>query len=152
VPPDRHSPSPLTAIAFGYLEALLRLSSREKLESEIARLTSLNDMLRLVTEEYMIEDFTEPTLDLMKKAVGWLDLPVEERVRLLCEDFNVQDVSGYVVYHFRVWRPLPSLFYHFQFPPAPHSRKHKVQPQPQTALPTTPAHTHPRHSSSQAPK
>ena len=89
------------ALAFGYFEALLQTADPSRLLGEVARLTSLNNLLDTVGYlRDIYEDFTDVTLQLLKETAA--TLPSQIGGAALLESFNDAAVCNAIIMHFRV--------------------------------------------------
>ncbi|KAL8998844.1 MAG: hypothetical protein Q9169_002182 [Polycauliona sp. 2 TL-2023] len=94
-------PQFLRALAFGYFEALLQTADPTRILGEVARLTSLNNVLDEVGYARDIyEDFTDVTLDLLKETAA--TLPVHDDGAALLASFNDASVCNAIIMHFRL--------------------------------------------------
>lgn len=90
-----------TALAFGYLEALLHAKDRTVIDEERARLESLNRILDDAGHSRdLYEDFTQTALDLLDAIAE--RLPCRDDGQDLLERFNGDGVSSAIITHFRV--------------------------------------------------
>lgn len=90
-----------TALAFGYFEALVRSADPLAPMAEIARLTSLNNLLdSMGYQDDIYVDFVDETMQLLKRiASGALN---HDREAALLSSFNDPDVCNGIIMHFRV--------------------------------------------------
>lgn len=90
-----------SAIAFTYFETLQRIGSKGKLQEELARITSLNNLIATVGGflPYIFEDFVEGTQDLLKDMADTIHLP---RPSLVIDRLNDPETSNNIVYHLRL--------------------------------------------------
>ncbi|KAL8925588.1 MAG: hypothetical protein Q9172_002158 [Xanthocarpia lactea] len=89
------------ALAFGYFEALLQTADPSRLLGEVARLTSLNNLLDTVGYlRDIYEDFTDVTLQLLKDTAA--TLPSHVGGAALLESFNDAAVCNAIIMHFRL--------------------------------------------------
>lgn len=93
----------ITALGFSYFETLLRLRNISQLEAEIARITSLNNLLETAGgfQSWLFEDMVEETTTLLKDLASSLQNP-KVAAELLLQRFNNPEVSNAIVYHFRL--------------------------------------------------
>lgn len=92
------------ALAYGYFEALLRAGDAMRIQSEIVRLKSLNNLLNAVGNDPMLyEDFVQETLDLLERTS--VDLPCVDDGAMLLASFNDAGITAAIITHFRVSRP-----------------------------------------------
>ncbi|KAL3420468.1 ubiquitin thiolesterase [Phlyctema vagabunda] len=91
------------AIAFSYLETLLRTGDQERLQEEAARMRSLDNMLVKIGgfEEWMIEDFTENTHELLRELADTVHDP-DHGLERITEKLNEDGTSSSIVYHLRM--------------------------------------------------
>ena len=91
------------ALAYGYFEALLRANDAMRIQSEIVRLKSLNNLLNAVGNDPMLyEDFVQETFDLLERTR--VDLPCVENEAMLLASFNDAGITSSIITHFRVSR------------------------------------------------
>ena len=89
------------AIAFAYFETLVRMGDPAKMQSEIERLRSLNNMLDATGQEsFMYEDWVEETLNLLEQTAT-IPSPQQNELALL-QAFNNADTANAITQHFRV--------------------------------------------------
>ncbi|KAI4248396.1 MAG: hypothetical protein L6R40_000955 [Gallowayella cf. fulva] len=89
------------ALAFGYFEALLQSGDPSRLLGEVARLTSLNNLLDSVGYERDIyEDFTDETFQLLRRTAD--PLPSNAGGAALLAAFNDVAICNAIIMHFRV--------------------------------------------------
>ncbi|KAL8710230.1 MAG: hypothetical protein Q9220_005161 [cf. Caloplaca sp. 1 TL-2023] len=89
-----------SALAFGYCEALLQLADPQRVLGEIARLTSLNNLLDSVGYESTVyEDFVDETLQLLRRIAD--GFPNQDGSTALLENFNDREVCDAIIMHFR---------------------------------------------------
>ena len=89
------------ALAYGYFEALLRAGNAMRIQSEIVRLKSLNNLLNAVGNDPMLyEDFVQETIDLLERTGA--DLPCVDDGAMLLASFNDVGVTSSIITHFRV--------------------------------------------------
>lgn len=94
--------SNLQALAFGYFEALVRTGDSLRVQSEIVRLKSLNNLLNAVGHESdLYEDFVEETLGLLERTRVDMDM-MKDNERMLLASFNDAGIAAAVITHFRV--------------------------------------------------
>lgn len=95
------STDPPQALAFGYFEALLQTADPSRVLGEVARLTSLNNVLDSVGYPRDIyEDFTDETLQLLRATAA--ALPVHDDGAALLASFNDSGICNAIIMHFRV--------------------------------------------------
>ncbi|KAH8601589.1 peptidase C65 Otubain-domain-containing protein [Bisporella sp. PMI_857] len=90
------------AVAFAYFETLLWLGDKAKLESELARLISMNNFISSVGGHDLgiFEDFAEETFELLRGLIAlWGNSTAAEE--LLVSRFN-GDASPNIIYHMRL--------------------------------------------------
>lgn len=93
------------ALAYGYFEALLRAEDPLRIQSEIARLKSLNNLLNAAGHDpSLYEDFVQETFDLLERTR--VDLPCLDDGAMLLASFNDAGITGSIITHFRVSTPL----------------------------------------------
>ncbi|TVY30295.1 Ubiquitin thioesterase, partial [Lachnellula hyalina] len=92
------------AVGFSYFETLLRLQNKTQLESEVARMTSLNNYLSTVGgfEAWLFEDMVEETTNLLKDMANLIQTSPQGAADLLFQRFNNPEISNAIVYHFRL--------------------------------------------------
>jgi hypothetical protein len=89
------------ALGFGYCEALLHAPHRDVILDEIKRLENMNRMLDDAGHSRdLYEDFTQPTMDLLKELAD--RLPCRDDGKYLLDRFNEEGVSSAIITHFRV--------------------------------------------------
>lgn len=89
------------ALAFGYFEALLQSADPSAPYVQIARLTSLNNLLDSVGYQRDIyEDFIDETMQLLKQIAS--AAPDYDGGAALLSSFNDPNVCNGVIMHFRV--------------------------------------------------
>ncbi|KAL8680608.1 MAG: hypothetical protein Q9186_003200 [Xanthomendoza sp. 1 TL-2023] len=89
------------ALAFGYFEALLQYADPTRVLGEVARLTSLNNLLESVGYPRDIyEDFTDETLQLLRDTAN--ALPSHDGGAALLASFNDAGVCNAIIMHFRL--------------------------------------------------
>ncbi|KAL8784532.1 MAG: hypothetical protein Q9213_003880 [Squamulea squamosa] len=90
------------ALAFGYFEAILLTADPNRLLGEVARLTSLNNLLDSVGYPCDIyEDFTNETLQLLKQNASNLPNSHDGDASLLAS-FNDAAICNAIIMHFRL--------------------------------------------------
>ena len=88
------------ALAYGYFEALSRTGDAGRIQSEMVRLKSLNNLLNAMGHNPTIyEDFVDETLNLLERT------RVEGGAMLL-PSFNDSGTAAAIITHFRVSLPL----------------------------------------------
>ena len=91
----------LIALAYGYFEALLCAGDPVRIQSEIVRLKSLNNLLNAVGNDPMLyDDFVDETLQLLEQTR--VDLPCVDDGAMLLASFNDGGITGAIITHFRV--------------------------------------------------
>ncbi|KIN07608.1 hypothetical protein OIDMADRAFT_108384 [Oidiodendron maius Zn] len=92
------------ATGFSYFETLLALRDAARLEEEIARLTSLNNLITTVggVEEWLFEDMVAETISLLRDLVTTMQSSPDAAEQLLLQRFNNPEVSNAIVYHLRM--------------------------------------------------
>ncbi|KAL8696048.1 MAG: hypothetical protein Q9201_007849 [Fulgogasparrea decipioides] len=89
------------ALAFGYFEALLHSGEPSRVFAEVARLTSLNNLLDTVGYPRDIyEDFVDETLQLLKRTATMTS--DHDAAAALLTSFTQQGVCNAIIMHFRV--------------------------------------------------
>lgn len=92
------------AIGFAYFESFLRLQSKARLEEEMARISSLNNLL--ITsggfKEWLFEDMVAETLGLLRDLAELVQVNLQEAECVLMERFNNAITSNSIVYHLRL--------------------------------------------------
>ncbi|KAF2003808.1 cysteine proteinase [Amniculicola lignicola CBS 123094] len=77
------------AVAFGYYEALLRGGDANKLEEEVVRLRSMNNLLNSIGfQEDLYEDFADEVYELLRRLAASLRAMDGTTAALLLEAFN----------------------------------------------------------------
>ncbi|RFU35341.1 hypothetical protein B7463_g922, partial [Scytalidium lignicola] len=91
------------AAGFSYFETLVQYAMREQFDAEIARMTSLTNLLTSVGgfEKWLFEDMVEETISLLKLLRDSLQNP-QMALELLTQRFNDPEISNAIVYHFRL--------------------------------------------------
>ncbi|PKS09610.1 hypothetical protein jhhlp_004228 [Lomentospora prolificans] len=90
------------AIGFGYFETLIHNGDRNEIEAEVARLTSLNQMLLSVGyDNFLFEDMVEETISLLKDIAASM-LDPNSAMTILMERFNDRQCSNAIIYHLRL--------------------------------------------------
>jgi hypothetical protein len=90
-----------SAISFLYFEILYQLGDRAKIETEIRRLTALNNLLTDAGfSDFVYMDFCEVTIELLQKTIDAILNGSGDD--FLVESFNDEDVSSAIIMHFRV--------------------------------------------------
>ncbi|KAL9591549.1 MAG: hypothetical protein Q9179_007611 [Wetmoreana sp. 5 TL-2023] len=88
-------------LAFGYFEALLHSGEPSRVFAEVARLTSLNNLLDTVGYPRDIyEDFVDETLQLLKRTATMTS--DHDAAAALLTSFTQQGVCNAIIMHFRV--------------------------------------------------
>ena len=96
------------AIAFGYFETLRFNGEPFRVQAEIARLKSTDNLLKSVGyDEYSYEGFTEQTFNLLNSISDELANP-DEGSQSVFKAFNDQEITSGIIMHFRVSMPLRS--------------------------------------------
>ena len=89
------------ALAYGYFEALSRTRDPERIQSEIVRLKSLNNLLTTLGHDPTIyEDFVDETFGLLERTRA--ELPSLDCGEMLLSSFNNGDIAAAIITHFRV--------------------------------------------------
>ena len=89
-------------MAFGYFEALIRTGDSLRVQSEIVRLKSMNNLLNAMGHEPDVyDDFVDETLSLLERTRVDLDMH-EHNERNLLASFNDTVIASAVITHFRV--------------------------------------------------
>lgn len=92
----------LQALAFGYFEALIRTGDSLRVQSEIVRLKSMNNLLNAMGHDPEVyEDFVEDTLALLERTRVDMDM-MKDNERMLLASFNDAGIAGGIITHFRV--------------------------------------------------
>ncbi|KAH9889112.1 peptidase C65 Otubain-domain-containing protein [Xylariomycetidae sp. FL2044] len=91
------------AIVFAYFEALLKLQDMQKIEDEKIRLTNLNDLNNVLTEDEleMIEPFRDEVAELFNQVLAAVSAG-QDPVCLLMDKFNDINTSPAILYYFRL--------------------------------------------------
>ncbi|SPO00251.1 uncharacterized protein DNG_03096 [Cephalotrichum gorgonifer] len=91
------------AIGFSYFETLIRSGDRNKVEGEVARITSLNQVLLTVGgyDRFLFEEMVEETVTLLRDIAASMSNP-QAAVAILTERFNDRDASNAIIYHLRL--------------------------------------------------
>ncbi|TAQ83257.1 Ubiquitinyl hydrolase 1 [Chlorociboria aeruginascens] len=92
------------AAGFSYFETLLRQADKSRLEEEIARMISLNNLLQTAGghQFWLFEDMVGETTTLLKGLANMLPESPQAAMRLLMETFNDAEASNNIVYHLRL--------------------------------------------------
>ncbi|KAG0650261.1 Otubain-1 [Hyphodiscus hymeniophilus] len=92
------------ATGFAYFETLLRLQDKAQLEEEIARMTSLNNLIARVGgfDAWMFEDMVEETVSLLRDMADSIETSPQTAEEILMQRFNESDISNNIVYHLRL--------------------------------------------------
>ncbi|KAL8930547.1 MAG: hypothetical protein Q9208_000731 [Pyrenodesmia sp. 3 TL-2023] len=89
------------ALAFGYFEALVRSADPLAPLREVARLTSLNNLLdSMGYARYTYVDFVDETIKLLKQIAN--SAPNHDREAALLLSFNTPEVCNGIIMHFRL--------------------------------------------------
>lgn len=82
----------------------MRLRNKAQFEEEIARIISLNNFLTTTGgyDDWMIEEFTEATITLMRELAETTETSPLETEELLRIRFNDADSSNHIIYHLRM--------------------------------------------------
>ncbi|KHJ30517.1 putative ubiquitin thioesterase otubain [Erysiphe necator] len=92
------------AIGFAYFESFLRLQSKARLEEEMARISSLNNLL--ITsggfKQWLFEDMVAETVGLLRDLAERVQVDPQEAECILMERFNNAIVSNSIIYHLRL--------------------------------------------------
>jgi ubiquitin thioesterase protein OTUB1 len=80
------------------------LGDTARLEEEIARLTSLNNLITTVggVQEWLFEDMVAETVGLLRELADTMQSSPEGASQLLLQRFNNPEVSNAIVYHLRM--------------------------------------------------
>ncbi|KAH8802911.1 peptidase C65 Otubain-domain-containing protein [Xylogone sp. PMI_703] len=91
------------AAGFSYFETLVQYAMREQFDAEIARMTSLTNLLTSVGgfEKWLFEDMVDETISLLRLLRDSYDDP-QMALDLLTQRFNNPEISNAIVYHFRL--------------------------------------------------
>ncbi|MBE3041449.1 hypothetical protein IMZ48_02475 [Candidatus Bathyarchaeota archaeon] len=90
------------AIGFSYFETLIRQGDRSRVETEVARITSLDQVLLTVGyDRFLFEDMVEETTTLLRDIAARMDTP-SAAMALLSERFNSRETSNAIIYHLRL--------------------------------------------------
>ncbi|KEZ39415.1 hypothetical protein SAPIO_CDS10131 [Scedosporium apiospermum] len=90
------------AIGFGYFETLIQNGDRNDVEAEVARITSLNQVLISVGyDRFLFEDMVEETIRLLKDIAAHMVDP-NAAMAILTDRFNDRDCSNAIIYHLRL--------------------------------------------------
>ena len=91
------------AIAFGYFETLIQNGDQAQIESEIQRLTALNDYIKNVggIDPYVYEDMVDESFSLLKRIAAALP-HYDEAMAILLSTFNTPELGNSILYHFRL--------------------------------------------------
>jgi ubiquitin thioesterase protein OTUB1 len=83
---------------------LLRTGDKAVLETEVARMTSLNNLLTVSGgfESWIFEDMVEVTTDLLRDLASLVQTSPQAASALLEERFNTPEISNTIVYHLRL--------------------------------------------------
>ncbi|KAE8440836.1 hypothetical protein EG329_006398 [Mollisiaceae sp. DMI_Dod_QoI] len=92
------------AAGFSYFETLLRLQNKAQLEEEIARMTSLDNLLKTAGgfAEWVYEDMAEEVTSLLRELADLLPQSVPQAEATLRARFNDPNISNSIVYYFRL--------------------------------------------------
>ncbi|KAF4625345.1 hypothetical protein G7Y89_g12820 [Cudoniella acicularis] len=92
------------AAGFSYFETLLRLQNRAQIEEEIARMTSLDNLIITVGgfEAWTFEDMVEETTKLLRALAELVPSSPQAAMDLLMQHFNNPEISNAIVYHLRL--------------------------------------------------
>lgn len=89
------------ALAYGYFEALLRAGDPMRIQAEMVRLKSMNNLLNAVGNDHLLYgDFVQETLDLLERTRA--DLPCVDDGAMLLASFNDMSITASIITHFRV--------------------------------------------------
>ncbi|CAI4211252.1 unnamed protein product [Parascedosporium putredinis] len=90
------------AIGFGYFETLIHNGDRNQVEAEVARITSLNQVLISTGySTFVFEDMVEETVRLLKDIAARMMDP-NAAMAVLMDRFNDRECSNALIYHFRL--------------------------------------------------
>lgn len=91
------------AAGFSYFETLVQYAMRETFDAEIARMTSLTNLLTSVGgfEKWLFEDMVDETINLLRLLRDSLQ-NTQMALELLTQRFNDAEISNAIVYHFRL--------------------------------------------------
>ncbi|RKF57623.1 hypothetical protein GcC1_188026 [Golovinomyces cichoracearum] len=92
------------AVGFSYFETMLRYQSKARLEEEITRMSSLNNLLMTAGgfEYWLFEDMVSETIGLLRDLSERVETNLLEAEAVLMERFNNADISNSIIYHFRL--------------------------------------------------
>lgn len=90
------------AIGFGYFETLIQNGDRNEVEGEVARITSLNQVLISVGyDSLLFEDMVEETINLLKDISARMP-DQNSAMAILADRFNDRECSNAIIYHLRL--------------------------------------------------
>lgn len=92
------------AAVFSYFETLIRLRNKAQLEEEIARIKSLNNLLKTAGgfAEWVFEDMAEEVTNLLRDLANLIPQSIPRAEAALRERFNDKAVSDSIVYYLRL--------------------------------------------------
>lgn len=92
------------AAGYSYFETLIRLRNKAQLEEEIARMKSLDNLLKTAGgfAEWVFEDMAEEVTALLRELADLIPQSIPQAERTLRERFNDKAVSDSIVYYFRL--------------------------------------------------
>lgn len=91
----------VTAIGFAYFERLVEQGDQSQVEGEVARLKSLNHLLRTVGGYDYFEDFAEEAFNLLREVAIIIETP-DTAHNLIRQRWNDSAVEGSLIYYFRL--------------------------------------------------
>ncbi|TVY73153.1 Ubiquitin thioesterase otubain-like [Lachnellula suecica] len=96
--------APIITAGFSYFETLLRQGSKALLDEEVARMTSLDNLLTTVGgfEAWLFEDMVLETTNLLRDMADLVQTNPQGAADLLLQRFNDPEISNAIVYHFRL--------------------------------------------------
>lgn len=94
----------LAALAFAYFEIFLHSRSQIEVDEEVARISSLNNLLKTAGqfEIALIQHMINETISLLKDLPKFKSRPPKIASDLLLRRFNNPQVSGSIICHFRL--------------------------------------------------
>ncbi|KAL8794738.1 MAG: hypothetical protein Q9195_002692 [Heterodermia aff. obscurata] len=96
-----HKTTNLQALAYGYFEALSRTGDPERIQSEMIRLKSLNNLLNTMGHDPTIyEDFVDETFTLLERTRT--EVPSLDGGAMLLSSFNDPNIAAPIITHFRL--------------------------------------------------
>ncbi|KOS16607.1 Ubiquitin thioesterase OTUB1 [Escovopsis weberi] len=90
------------AIGFSYYEKLIELGDQSRIEGEVARLMSLNHMLRRVGNYTYFEDFADEAIGLLKELAPIVPNDPGLAHVILFQRWNDKGIEGSLIYYFRL--------------------------------------------------